>query len=41
MWNVFLPNMDGDDDRAIEMINCPSEGIRTILAFVNGHDGGV
>lgn len=30
-------NMDSNDDRIVEMIDCPTKSISTVLVFVNGH----
>lgn len=34
---VFMLDMDGDDERVFEMINRPTEGVGTVLVFVNRH----
>lgn len=41
MRNVFVLDMDCNDDWVINVFNCPTEGIATVLVFLYSHHGDI
>jgi len=39
MSNVFVLDVDSDDDGVVNVFDGPSKGVATALAFVNRHHG--